>query len=89
MSQTPKPETRKSEEPKPVKTFRKGALVRVNRKLYEDSLEAKASDPSPPEYIFKGPGELLAINGDYCQVRWRMPVPDVWFRVDQLEAWTE
>ena len=41
-----------------------------------------------PSYIFEGPGELLAIKGEYGKVRWRMPVPDVWLRIDQLEAWS-
>ncbi len=68
--------------------FRRGALVRVNRKAYESSMEAKASDPCLPDYIFQGPGELLLIKGDYCQVRWRLPIPDVWLRIDQLEAWS-
>ena len=70
-----------------AKAFKKGSLVRVNRQAYQSSLESKASDPLPPEYIFEGPGELLAVKGDYCQVRWRMPVPDVWLRIDQLESW--
>ena len=69
-------------------SFRKGALVRVNRLNYEHSIEAEASDESPPAYIFEGPGELLAVKGDYGQVRWRMPVPDGWLRIDQLEAWS-
>ena len=73
--------------PKPAKTLRKGALVRVIRKAYENSLEATASDQYFPEYIFEGPGELLVVKGEYGQVRWRMPVPDVWLRIDQLEAW--
>ena len=66
--------------------LRKGALVRVNRKAYNDSLEATASDPTPPDYIFTGPGELLVVKGEYGQVRWNRPVPDVWLRMDQLEA---
>ena len=74
--------------PKPSKNFRKGSLVRVNRKAYQNSLEASASDQCLPEYIFEGPGEVLMIKGEYGQVRWRMPVPDVWLRVDQLEAWS-
>ena len=68
--------------------FRKGALVRVNRKAYESSLEATASDQASPDYIFKGPGELLTVKGEYAQVRWRLPVPDVWLRTDQLESWS-
>ena len=74
-------------EVKPPKPLRKGALVKVNRGLYENSLESKASDPILPSYIFIGPGELLAVKGEYAQVRWRMPVPDVWLRLDQLELW--
>jgi hypothetical protein len=27
------------------------------------------------------------VKGDYAQLRWRRPVPDVWLRLDQLEAW--
>ena len=73
---------------KPSKSFRKGALVRINRKAYQNSLESTASDPNLPDYIFQGPGELLAVKGEYGQVRWRMPVPDVWLRIDQLEAWS-
>jgi hypothetical protein len=66
--------------------LKKGALVRVNRQAYAGSVEAAASDPSAPAYIFEGPGELLAIQGDYGQVRWRRPVPDVWLKLDQLES---
>ena len=72
----------------PARPFRKGALVRVNRDLYQNSLESQASDVNPPSYIFEGPGEIIAIKGDYAQLRWRKPVPDVWLRVDQLEAWS-
>ena len=74
--------------PKPSKKFRKGTLIRVNRSAYENSLESCASDSNPPHYIFEGPGEILSIQGDYGQIRWRRPVPDVWLRVDQLEEWS-
>ena len=70
------------------KPFRKGSLVRVNPDAYRNSIESLASDNLPPDYIFEGPGELLAIKGDYGQVRWRRPVPDIWLRIDQLEEWT-
>ena len=56
--------------PKIQKKFRKGDLVKVDREKYSNSLESKASDPSLPEYIFEGPGEVLLIKGDYFQVRW-------------------
>ena len=68
--------------------LRKGALVKVNRKAYSASIEAAASDPTPPDYIFDGPGELLVVKGDYGQVRWNRPVPDVWLRMDQLEVFS-
>ncbi len=77
-----------SSAPKP-KPLKKGSLVLVNRQAYETSLESLASDEFPPQYIFDGPGEILIVKGDYAQVRWRRPVPDVWLRVDQLEAWAE
>ena len=73
--------------PKIQKKFRKGDLVKVDREKYSDSLESKASDPSLPEYIFEGPGEVLLIKGDYFQVRWRRPVPDVWINSDHIVSY--
>jgi hypothetical protein len=67
--------------------LKKGSLVRVNRQSYQGSLEAGASDADAPGYIFEGPGEVLLLKGDYAQLRWRRPVPDVWLRLDQLEAY--
>ena len=67
-------------------SLKKGSLVRVCQAAYLGSTEAGASDPKPPKYIFEGPGEILALKGDYAQLRWRRPVPDVWLRLDQLEA---
>lgn len=61
--------------------------MRVNRQAYASSLEAGASDADAPAYILEGPGEILAVKGDYAQLRWRRPVPDVWLRLDQLEAY--
>ena len=80
----PDPET----PPKVPKKFRKGDLVRVSAKAFSQSLEASASDQEPPSYIFEGPGEILLIKNEYCQVRWRRPVPDVWLRIDQLEPFS-
>lgn len=75
--------------PSPAATaLKKGSLVRLNLSAYQGSLEAGASDPEPPAYVVEGPGEILAIRGDYAQLRWRRPVPDVWLRLDQLEAWS-
>jgi hypothetical protein len=67
--------------------IKKGSLVRVNRQRFQDSLEAGASDADAPAYIFAGPGEVLLVKGDYAQLRWRRPVPDVWLRLDQLEPY--
>jgi hypothetical protein len=68
--------------PAPAK---KGSLVRVNRESFQGSIEAGASDTQAPDYIFEGPGEVLQLKGDYAQLRWRRPVPDVWLRLNQLE----
>jgi hypothetical protein len=70
--------------PPPLK---KGSLVRVNSQAYASSLEAGASEAEAPSYILEGPGEILAVKGDYAQLRWRRPVPDVWLRLDQLETY--
>ena len=71
----------------PAKTaIKKGSLVKVNRAAYLGSLEAAASDGAAPDYLFVGPGEVLATKGDYAQLRFRRPVPDIWLRLDQLDA---
>jgi hypothetical protein len=70
----------------PRVTLKKGSLVRLKPQAYEGSLEARASDPELPAYVLEGPGEILAVKGDYAQLRWRRPVPDVWLRLDQLEV---
>jgi hypothetical protein len=67
--------------------LKKGSLVRLNRAAYTGSLEARASDGLIPEYVLEGPGEILAVQGDFAQLRWHRPVPDVWLRLDQLEAY--
>jgi hypothetical protein len=69
--------------PAPIK---KGSLVKVNRSAYGSSLEAQASDREAPAYLFEGPAEVLAVKGAYAQLRYRRPVPDIWLRLDQLEA---
>ena len=68
--------------PAPLK---KGSLVRVKAAAYAGSLEAAGSDSPLPAYVVEGPGEILAVKGEYAQLRWRRPVPDVWLRLDQLE----
>tara|TARA_Y100001968_G_scaffold252587_1_gene238125 strand:+ start:162 stop:431 length:270 start_codon:yes stop_codon:yes gene_type:complete len=75
--------------PKIIKKFRKGDLVKAHREKYINSLESKASDDNLPEYIFEGPGEILLIKGDYCQVRWRRPVPDTWISSEDIIEFTK
>ena len=74
--------------PKVIRKLRKGDLVKVDREKYLNSLESKASDDNLPEYIFQGPGEILLIKDDYCQVRWRRPVPDVWIKSDHVVSYS-
>jgi hypothetical protein len=66
--------------------LKKGSLVRLKASAYAGSLEAAASDPHLPAYVLEGPGEIQILKGEHAQVRWRRPVPDVWLRLDQLEA---
>ena len=73
--------------PKIQKKLKKGDLVKVDRKKYLNSLESLASDANLPEYIFEGPGEILLIKGDYCQIRWRRPVPDVWINTNHIVSY--
>ena len=71
----------------PNKPLKKGALVFVNKSIYDKSIEALASDIDLPSYVFEGPGEILSIKEEYAQVRWRRPVTDVWFKLDQLKEY--
>ena len=71
----------------PNKPLKKGSLVFVDKEIYPKSAEALASDIDLPSYIFEGPGEILGIKEEYAQVRWRLPVPDVWFKLDQLKEY--
>ncbi|MCX7596439.1 MAG: NAD(P)H-quinone oxidoreductase subunit O [Fischerella sp.] len=67
----------------PVK---KGDMVRVIREKLENSLEAKASDPRFPAYLFDSKGEIVDIKGDYAFVKFgKVPTPNIWLRLDQLE----
>ena len=71
----------------PKKPLKKGSLVFIDKSIYNESVEALASDQDLPSYIFEGPGEILSIKEDYAQVRWRRPVPDVWFKLDQIKEY--
>ena len=73
----------------PKKPLKKGSLVVLDREKYIKSLESLASDAHLPNYVFEGPGEILVVKEDYAQVRWRRPVPDVWFKLEQLKEYSE
>ena len=73
----------------PKKPHKKGSLVFVYRETYIKSIEALASDYDLPNYVFEGPGEILAVKDEYAQVRWRRPVPDVWFKLEQLKEYIQ
>lgn len=66
--------------------IKKGQLVRVVREKLENSLEAKASDPRFPSYIFETEGEVVDTRGDYAFVKFgKVPTPNIWLHQDQLE----
>ena len=65
-------------------TISKGNLVKVVREKLENSLEAKSSDPRLPEYLFNSKGEVLDIKEGYALVKFYVPTPSVWLRLDQL-----
>ena len=71
----------------PKKPLKKGSLVFVDKDIYSTSVESLASDTDLPSYVFEGPGEILIIKEEYAQVRWRRPVPDVWFKLEQLQEY--
>ncbi|MBF2079142.1 MAG: NAD(P)H-quinone oxidoreductase subunit O [Synechococcales cyanobacterium T60_A2020_003] len=66
---------------------KKGTLVRVVREKLENSVEATASDPRFPPYIFETGGEVLDLRGDYALIKFGyVPTSNIWLRVDQLET---
>ncbi|MCG9884242.1 MAG: NAD(P)H-quinone oxidoreductase subunit O [Cyanobacteria bacterium] len=70
-------------------SVKKGAAVRAIRSQLENSVEAQASDTRFPPYLFETPGEVLEVRDDYALVKWgRVPTPNIWLRVDQLEVFS-
>ncbi len=65
--------------------LKKGSLVRAVAEKLTDSLEAKASDSRFPPYIFESKGEVVDLNEEYALVKFYVPTPNIWFRIDQLE----
>jgi hypothetical protein len=66
-------------------SLKKGSLVRVVRSQLDLSLEAQASDRRFPDYLFQTSGEILDLKAEYALVRFTVPTPNVWLRLDQLE----
>lgn len=66
--------------------IKKGSLIRVVRSALEQSVEATASDRRFPPYLFETKGDVLEIREEYALVRFSVPTPNVWLRLDQLEA---
>lgn len=66
--------------------LKKGSLVRVNREKLDNSVEAKSSDTRFPPYLFESDGEVVDTRGEYALVKFYVPTPNVWFRLDQLEV---
>jgi len=66
--------------------IKRGSFVRAVREKLENSLEAAASDPRLPAYLFETKGEIVDLSGDYAQVKFGIvPTPNIWLRLDQLE----
>jgi hypothetical protein len=64
-------------------------MVRVIREKLENSVEAMASDPRFPAYIFETEGEVMDMKGDYAFVKFgTVPTPNIWLKLEQLEAFS-
>lgn len=69
--------------------LKRGDLVRAVREKLENSLEAKASDPRFPPYLFETKGEIVETRDDYALVNFgHVPTPNIWLRLDQLEKFS-
>lgn len=65
---------------------KRGDIVRVVRDKLENSVEAQASDPRFPPYLFDTKGEVMEAKGEYVYVKFGyVPTPGFWLRSDQLE----
>lgn len=65
--------------------LKKGALVRVLREQLENSTEALASDTRFPPYLFESKGEIVEMEGDYALVKFYVPTPAIWLKLEQIE----
>jgi len=67
-------------------SVKKGDFVKVIAEKLANSLESQASDSRFPSYLFAGRGEVVDIKGDYAQLKFPVPTPTIWLRLDQVEA---
>ena len=68
-------------------SIKRGDLVRAIRAKLDNSLESKASDGRFPPYLFETAGEVVDTRNDYALVMFgHVPTPNIWLRLDQLEA---
>ncbi|MGQ9838540.1 MAG: NAD(P)H-quinone oxidoreductase subunit O [Cyanobacteriota bacterium] len=66
--------------------IKRGSLVRAIRERLEGSLEAQASDPFIPNYVFETAGEVVDMKDNYLQIKFGLvPTPTIWLRADQVE----
>ena len=69
--------------------FKRGDLVKAIREQLDNSLEAKASDPRFPPYLFETKGEIVDTRDDYALVNFgHVPTSNIWLRLDQLEKFS-
>ncbi|ATS18762.1 photosynthetic/respiratory NAD(P)H-quinone oxidoreductase subunit O [Synechococcus sp. PCC 6717] len=66
--------------------IKKGDFVKVIAEKLTNSLEALASDRRYPPYLFEGRGEVVDIRGEYAQIKFPVPTPTVWLKLEQLEV---
>ncbi len=64
--------------------IKKGTLVRAIKEQLVNSLEAHASDTRFPNYLFESKGEVVELAGEYALVKFFVPTPNIWLRLDQL-----
>ncbi len=70
--------------------IKRGDFVRAVKEKLEGSLEAQASDPRFPPYIFDSKGEVVDLSGDYALVKFGItPTPNIWLKTDHLEEFKE
>ncbi|MEB3309266.1 MAG: NAD(P)H-quinone oxidoreductase subunit O [Snowella sp.] len=67
-------------------SIKKGSFVTVVREKLDTSLESQASDRRFPSYLFDSKGEVMDIKDEYALLRFHVPTPAVWLRLDQLQV---